>query len=636
MHVIEFLDTLPFAGTESHVFDLSAALLAEGVSVTIACPRQSALWSRATDARIPVTHIAAEKFPGLTTITTLAAELRAGRVDIIHAHNGRTHLLAVAAMKRAGRGSVVATQHFLAPNRTGRRGPKAWLATRLHRWAEHNTAAFIAISQAVRDAMLTRHDAPQDKITVVHNGIRDADPVVKKTEENGSQTRPHSSASSLLPSDFSLTSDQRLLVNEKRRNVFCAARLQKEKDIPTLIKAFALLQQQQKKTEARSQKTDAGLAAENATNNPQIYTDEHRSTRATDETKEKPASAALQSFFSSSRRQTVGCDAVALPALLIAGEGDQRPEIEKLIELLFAGMKKAEDDLATENATNNPQINTDDHRLTTANEKKARGQKTEIGLDTENTANNPQINTDLHRLTGANEKKAKGQKTEDGLATENATNNPQIDTDEHRLTTANEKKARGQKTEIGLDTENTANNPQIDTDSHRLTKSQPEKNLAPSTLHLEENGSEALQKHLTIDHCSLPIKKPPVRLLGFRRDIPALMSACDIFVLPAPAEPFGLVLLEAMAMGKPVIAANAGGPCEIVVHGQTGLLFEPGNPQSLAAAIADLLNNPEKARAMGAAGRQRFEEHFTASRMAAQVAAIYAAVATRKHKEPGI
>ncbi len=626
MNVLLLTDADVYAGTEAHIFDLACALRGQGIVATVACPVPAPLADKAQAAGIRVLPVAKRRMPDIAAIRTLAAELRAGRVDIIHAHNGRTHLLAVAAMKRAGRGSVVATQHFLAPNRTGRRGPKAWLATRLHRWAEHNTAAFIAISQAVRDAMLTRHDAPQDKITVVHNGIRDADSVVKKTEENGGQTRPNSSASSLLPSSFSLTSDQRLLVNENRRNVFCAARLQKEKDIPTLIKAFALLQQQQKKTEARSQKTDAGLAAENATNNPQIYTDlhrlatttkatkdndlatknttnnpqiytdEHRSTRATDETKEKPASAALQSSFNSSHRQTVGCDAVALPALLIAGEGDQRPEIEKLIELLFAGMKKAEDDLATENATNNPQINTDSHRLTTANEKKARGQKTEIGSDTENTTNNPQINTDDHRLTGATK-----ETKDNGLAPDNA-----------------------------------ANNPQINTDSHRLTKSQPEKNLAPGTMHLEENGSEALQNNLTIDHCSLPIKKPPVRLLGFRRDIPALMSACDIFVLPAPAEPFGLVLLEAMAMGKPVIAANAGGPCEIVVHGQTGLLFEPGNPQSLAAAIADLLNNPEKARAMGAAGRQRFEEHFTAGRMAAQVAAIYAAVATRKHKEPGI
>ncbi len=596
MNVLLLTDADVYAGTEAHIFDLACALRGQGIVATVACPVPAPLADKAQAAGIRVLPVAKRRMPDIAAIRTLAAELRAGRVDIIHAHNGRTHLLAVAAMKRAGRGSVVATQHFLAPNRTGRRGPKAWLATRLHRWAEHNTAAFIAISQAVRDAMLTRHDAPQDKITVVHNGIRDADSVVKKTEENGSQTRPNSSASSLLPSDFSLTSDQRLLVDEKRRNVFCAARLQKEKDIPTLIKAFALLQQQQK-TEDRSQKTDAGLAAENttnnpqiytdlhrlatttketkdndlatenATNNPQIYTDEHRSTRATDDTKEKPASAALQSSFKSSHRQMVGCDAVALPALLIAGEGDQRPEIEKLIELLFAGMKKAEDDLATENTTNNPQINTDEHRLTAA---------------------------------------------------------------------TNEKKARGRKTEIGLDTENTANNSQIKIDSHRLTKSQPEKNLAPGTLHLEENGSEALQKHLTIDHCSLPVKKPPVRLLGFRRDIPVLMSACDIFVLPAPAEPFGLVLVEAMAMGKPVIAANAGGPCEIVVHGQTGLLFEPGNPQSLAAAIADLLNNPEKARAMGAAGRQRFEEHFTAGRMAAQVAAIYAAVAAGKHKEPGI
>ena len=101
------------------------------------------------------------------------------------------------------------------------------------------------------------------------------------------------------------------------------------------------------------------------------------------------------------------------------------------------------------------------------------------------------------------------------------------------------------------------------------------------------------------------------------------MSACDIFVLPAPAEPFGLVLIEAMALGKPVIAAAAGGPLEIVADGETGLLFEPGNAASLAQAIKRLLADPELRQRMGKAGRKRYEEHFTARRMAEKMQEAY-------------
>ena len=109
------------------------------------------------------------------------------------------------------------------------------------------------------------------------------------------------------------------------------------------------------------------------------------------------------------------------------------------------------------------------------------------------------------------------------------------------------------------------------------------------------------------------------------------MAACDIFVLPAPAEPFGLVLIEAMALGKPVIAAGAGGPLEIVADGESGLLVPPHDPAAMAAAISQLLADPEKIRAMGAAGRRRFETHFTADRMARQMADIYHKIVPQIH-----
>lgn len=114
-----------------------------------------------------------------------------------------------------------------------------------------------------------------------------------------------------------------------------------------------------------------------------------------------------------------------------------------------------------------------------------------------------------------------------------------------------------------------------------------------------------------------------VTLLGFRPDAPAVMAAADLFVLPSLAEPFGLVLLEAMALGKAVVATNTGGPVEIVVQDETGLLTPPAVPHELAQAILRLLRDPAKRRGMGARGQARYLQHFTAARMARQTVAVY-------------
>jgi len=114
-----------------------------------------------------------------------------------------------------------------------------------------------------------------------------------------------------------------------------------------------------------------------------------------------------------------------------------------------------------------------------------------------------------------------------------------------------------------------------------------------------------------------------VQLLGFRKDIPALMRACDVFVLPSLAEPFGLVILEAMALGKPVIATRDGGPPEIVADQATGILVPPRDPAALAGAIGQLVGNPAQGDAMGQAGLARYQSHFTVDRMAREILAIY-------------
>lgn len=114
-----------------------------------------------------------------------------------------------------------------------------------------------------------------------------------------------------------------------------------------------------------------------------------------------------------------------------------------------------------------------------------------------------------------------------------------------------------------------------------------------------------------------------VRLLGFREDALSVVNAADLFVLPSLAEPSGLAILEAMALGKAVVATRAGGPTEIVAEGETGLLVPPANPSSLAGALRRLLRDPDLRKAMGEMGAQRFHERFTADHMAQGTLEVY-------------
>jgi glycosyltransferase involved in cell wall biosynthesis len=102
-----------------------------------------------------------------------------------------------------------------------------------------------------------------------------------------------------------------------------------------------------------------------------------------------------------------------------------------------------------------------------------------------------------------------------------------------------------------------------------------------------------------------------VTLAGFCADAPSVMAALDVLVLPSTSpEPFGLVLVEAMASAKPVVATAHGGPLDIILDGQTGLLVPPGDAQALAAALERLIADPGLRAAMGAAGRKRAEAQF--------------------------
>jgi len=104
---------------------------------------------------------------------------------------------------------------------------------------------------------------------------------------------------------------------------------------------------------------------------------------------------------------------------------------------------------------------------------------------------------------------------------------------------------------------------------------------------------------------------PRVRWLGFRRDIPEILKALDLVVMPSWEEPFGLVATEAMAAGKPVLATCAGGLAEVVVDGETGCLVPPRDVVALAQAIVALASDATLRTRMGQAGIAHVERCFS-------------------------
>lgn len=106
-----------------------------------------------------------------------------------------------------------------------------------------------------------------------------------------------------------------------------------------------------------------------------------------------------------------------------------------------------------------------------------------------------------------------------------------------------------------------------------------------------------------------------VHFVGFQKEVYSCLAAMDIYVHPALMEGFGIAVLEAMAMGKPVVASRVGGIPEVVQDGVTGILVPPGDPGPLALAVVRLLKDPHRRESMGRAGKERFEMHFTVDRI---------------------
>ncbi len=110
---------------------------------------------------------------------------------------------------------------------------------------------------------------------------------------------------------------------------------------------------------------------------------------------------------------------------------------------------------------------------------------------------------------------------------------------------------------------------------------------------------------------------------GFRRDVPALLAASDVLILPSEDECLPLVILEAMASGLPVIATDVGGISEAVADGVTGVLIRPRDAEGLAAALVSVLGDRERAKQMGAEGLTKVRAEFGLEACASAVFDVY-------------
>lgn len=374
LKVLLLQDTTNYAGTEAHVLTLAKNLAKHtAVLPLVGVTAGGELHRRCDAGKIPY-HVL-PKTPGmfnLAGIIAVAKRLRNWEVDVVHAHNGRTSLVAVCAKLLARKGSVVLTQHFIEPDYVNRKGIAGVLAGLVHRFVLSNVDQHICISEAVKASFLKRQDQNAvniDSVHVVQNGIDDVYESLYKPE-----------CRKQLISELALQQETRLIV--------CVARLEPEKDVRALLSSLSKVE-------------------------------------------------------------------TSIPFhCVIVGDGSERSRLEIFVR---------------------------------------------------------------------------------------------------------------------------------------------KSNL-----------------------------RDKVSFLGFRDDVPSIMKAADIFVLPAPAEPFGLVVVEAMMAALPIIAIANGGPSEIVVNEQTGFLVPAVDIKAMSAVLVSLINDANQCLFMGAQGQRRAKVVYSSDVMAINTRNVYA------------
>ncbi len=150
--------------------------------------------------------------------------------------------------------------------------------------------------------------------------------------------------------------------------------------------------------------------------------------------------------------------------------------------------------------------------------------------------------------------------------------------------------------------------------------------IQPKTKFLivgEATRGEPRDAEVILQKCEALHLNEKVKFLGFRKDVPLVLAAMDVFVFPSHAEAFGLALLEAMAAGKAVVASNNDGVLDIVHDGQTGILVPPKDVTALTEACLRLVEDENLRRQMGDAGRSAVCARFSVQQMLEQLESLY-------------
>jgi glycosyltransferase involved in cell wall biosynthesis len=221
IRVLLWTDSDRFAGTEKHCLDLAGGLQGLGVPVGLGCRPETPLSYKAAAEGVRLVKMDAQR-GAIAAVSRLSRLLQSGATDLVHVHNGRCALLARLALARAGRGTLVATQHFIAPARTRRRGLADVVSRRIHRWLDRGVARWVSISGAVSEAMAQRGDTQAGKIRLVFNGVKGGAP--EEPERNAAR------------SVLGLQRDVPILL--------CAARLEPEKGHAVLLNALSMLRKE--------------------------------------------------------------------------------------------------------------------------------------------------------------------------------------------------------------------------------------------------------------------------------------------------------------------------------------------------------------------------------------------------------